>query len=685
MVETATSNCSDSNTADVTAAIQSGGTPPFIFQWSNGQVDTHAVQSTLISVEVGVPYSLTITDASGCVQSAGPIVPQCEPLSIATLAVGERNSRAGKRVCLPVTAEALQDLDSLQFALQWNPALLYLEGVQPGLLQHGFDLSQSEEGIFRLAWGSGGSPLSIDGEELLFDLCFTVIASPGQAVPIRFLQPPLAYDIGQEPLFLQTVDGAVFLDSVMGEDALQLNVDSGTVEAGEAICLDISTRNFTEVLGMQFSLRWNPDTLRLDSIVLDGELPMTLNNFNLQGSAEGRLSVQWLDNSLAGVSLPGEARLFTACFTAGPETGQSLLFFSSVPTLIEFTDGDLLLPVEVGNGLVEVLPEPVRPGDTDRSRQVNHYDLLNIGLGYGATGPERPNAALTWEKQPAPGWEHATPASGVDFKHLDTDGNGRIEAADTLAIVLNYGLHANPFSPEAPPLRTANTLMYVRPDTISPGEPVVFDIMLGEEAMPAEEVYGIAFTVVYDTAAVYPGSAVVMLRQSWMGILDEGLLLLQHDHPERGRLDVAITRTDGIDVSGYGPLAQMYITIQDVIFRRLPDHELLFDIEKIRLINSREELAAVTGQQSASVVLGAVNGVGESSREPHIRVFPNPTPDIAYFDTPAECAELFSLDGRQLLEKDHVGQLSLGHLPTGPYLLRLWRDGQASVHLLCRH
>jgi len=54
----------------------SGGTPPFIFRWSNGTVDQH-----LYNLSAG-PYAVEVEDASGCIVSGQFIVKRPEPLTV---------------------------------------------------------------------------------------------------------------------------------------------------------------------------------------------------------------------------------------------------------------------------------------------------------------------------------------------------------------------------------------------------------------------------------------------------------------------------------------------------------------------------------------------------------------------------------------------------------------------------
>ena len=89
--------------------------------------------------------------------------------------------------------------------------------------------------------------------------------------------------------------------------------------------------------------------------------------------------------------------------------------------------------------IVHVDYDCVWPGDTDTSNVVDNFDLLNIGLAYDSVGPLRPNATILWDDQTAPNWMITQPGIDVDFKHIDCNGDGMINADDTLAITQNWG------------------------------------------------------------------------------------------------------------------------------------------------------------------------------------------------------------------------------------------------------
>jgi hypothetical protein len=92
----------------------------------------------------------------------------------------------------------------------------------------------------------------------------------------------------------------------------------------------------------------------------------------------------------------------------------------------------------------------VRPGDTNNDGMVDVLDITPIGLHTGRTGSARPYASLEWADggQVVPvAWE--PPAAC----YSDCDGNGRVEAADVVGVIENWGRRLG--SPPPPDDRAA--------------------------------------------------------------------------------------------------------------------------------------------------------------------------------------------------------------------------------------
>jgi hypothetical protein len=214
--------------------------------------------------------------------------------------------------------------------------------------------------------------------------------------------------------------------------------------------------------------------------------------------------------------------------------------------------------------------ECVWPGDADNNSAVNHHDLLYLGLAYGTTGPARSGGSLDWEGQDCAAWSQSTATRQVNYKNIDANGDGVINAADTSAIVQNWSrvidpTRHNPFdAPLGNPTGNPEPPFTILSDTLAPGQAIALPLFLGSEDMPVDSIYGLAFSISYDPRKIQPNPAFFAVS-SWLGDTSN-MLWLQRNFPEQGRLDVAITRTDGLPVSGWGYIGDVFVIIEDDIF-----------------------------------------------------------------------------------------------------------------------
>ncbi len=328
-----------------------------------------------------------------------------------------------------------------------------------------------------------------------------------------------------------------------------------------------------------------------------------------------------------------------------------------------------------------VTEQLVWPGDTDSSGLVNNYDLLNIGLAYDSIGPLRPNAGIAWQGQPAPLWPQYTPASGVNYRHIDTDGNGRASTADTLAISQNWGLaradgNGRPGGSPDQPATPLNAPFYLQPDTLIAGATMQLPLILGTENAPASGVYGLAFSIYFDESVVKDGTAALVLSDSWLGDPAQNLIYMQRRDDEAGRIDVGITRIDGMDAEGFGPIGEMFITIEDDILamNRGFGPEARFEIRDVRIINFREELFIV---DTPPTVYPVITGQKEPSIRSRLRLSPNPAGSHFYLHTSnleLDQVQLMNVMGqpvRNWMKPESGERLSLQGLAPGLYLVKV--------------
>ncbi len=292
----------------------------------------------------------------------------------------------------------------------------------------------------------------------------------------------------------------------------------------------------------------------------------------------------------------------------------------------------------------------VWPGDANYDLIADNNDILNIGLAYGYTGPVRANASLAWVSQPANDWSFQF-ANSANLKHADTDGNGVVNDDDTLAVSLNYGL-THPFRLiQQNALTSPAPLLYVvaNPDTANLSDTVYVDVFLGESTLQVDSIYGIAFTLNFDTALVTGNYLSVDYSQCWMGTPQSDLITFHKDLLSTGSIDFAIVRNDQQNTSGFGKLAQIGVVVVDNVGAKVTTPVW---VDQVNAITAFEyQLAIAT--QSDSIVIDTTGSVGfnEINFNSEISLFPNPAKDqikINAGEHIVENIELFDVSGRLL-------------------------------------
>ncbi len=330
--------------------------------------------------------------------------------------------------------------------------------------------------------------------------------------------------------------------------------------------------------------------------------------------------------------------------------------------------------------------DSVWPGDTDYDGFADNNDLLPIGLAYNTTGPVRTGATINWIGQVATNWSD-TLTTGVNHKHADTDGSGLVEDADTTAILTNYGyVHG----PSAWKNRGGPTdpLMYIDipVDSVGINTPLSIDVNLGTFGMPADSIYGLAFTINYDTALVNDAEPIYFdASNSWIGTLGVDMIAIDYNILSLGQLDVAMTRTDHQNVSGYGGIGTFNVVTTDNLsgFKALAVDTSKIYITDVTIVGKDGEEHFVNLLEDSVIVVDYSVGIQEVLHNEQVRVYPNPMTNYATIlleDVDASTAlrfELYDVLGNLVQQQTVTGNRLLvhrGRLAGGMYTYKIYTN-----------
>jgi hypothetical protein len=108
--------------------------------------------------------------------------------------------RAGSTVLVPVTVRQFDQVTSLQFTLQWNPALLRFDGVEdfglPGLGLGSFGSNAADAGKLTFSWDDPAGPgARLDDGSRLFQVRFVLLGTAGTSAALGFDDHPTLKEV----------------------------------------------------------------------------------------------------------------------------------------------------------------------------------------------------------------------------------------------------------------------------------------------------------------------------------------------------------------------------------------------------------------------------------------------------------------------------------------------------------
>ncbi|MGB0839903.1 MAG: Ig-like domain-containing protein, partial [Chitinophagales bacterium] len=271
----------------------------------------------------------------------------------------------------------------------------------------------------------------------------------------------------------------------------------------------------------------------------------------------------------------------------------------------------------------------VYPGDANNDGVANNEDLLAIGLAYGTIGEGRPQPYnnLDWVNQGSFPWATEftdTSLLGLNHRFADCNGDAIINDEDTLAISLNYGLTHGKNS-----LVSDNgiPLSWEVMDTIVEGAEHIFAIHLGNDDVAAEEVYGISFSIHFSVGAdsLVLNEPQFSIGNSWLGTKNVDLLTIDTCLENTLQWDVALTRIDQTNRTGVGEICRI-ACIMEVGSLKNEDFDMpiTLNFDNITLIGvDGKPLEVNPEEQEVTIVLGAEEMLLPPYFE-SVALFPNP-------------------------------------------------------------
>ncbi|MEM1118889.1 MAG: cohesin domain-containing protein [Bacteroidota bacterium] len=298
--------------------------------------------------------------------------PPPNPTDTALVNVASLTAAAGSNVCVPITVNNFDLVNSLQFSLSWDPSFVSFTEIQNITLDQltagNINTTEADNGQLGLAWLDNttvGVTLA-DGASI-FEVCYDVLGTDGMMTTIAFSDMPVpqVFSNGDGEFSFRGGDGVLTVgtdtvpppppDTMLVLDKL-VNIPQVTVESGTDFCVPITVNDFDDLAALQFSLGWNQNIIEFTGVQNFGIEGLTLGaNFNSLMAENGVLTFAWADPAAQGIDLTDGTVIFEACFSAIGANGTSTaIAFTDIPTPREAATSSVEVTFSQTDGLVIV-------------------------------------------------------------------------------------------------------------------------------------------------------------------------------------------------------------------------------------------------------------------------------------------------------------------------------------------
>ena len=262
----------------------------------------------------------------------------------------------------------------------------------------------------------------------------------------------------------------------------------------------------------------------------------------------------------------------------------------------------------------------VWPGDADHNAVADNFDLLNIGLYYGQKGTARSTINNTWRAFPSTNWG-IKQFNGHDIKHVDCNGDGTINADDTIAIQLNFGLtHASPPDPFVVQYNAPDFYFITTNQTFNSGDIVNTEVWLGSTNAPITNLYGLAFNIHYNSSVLQSGTGSFTYSNNTLGIGGIDAIKMVKMDASTNTIYCGETRIDHKNAPVYGKLGEFKFQLKNSL---PPDTKIVFSISNYKA-NDATGNPLVFNLKTDTIVINPTVGIKEINNDLSIMVSPNP-------------------------------------------------------------
>lgn len=355
-------------------------------------------------------------------------------------------------------------------------------------------------------------------------------------------------------------------------------------------------------------------------------------------------------------------------------SGQTNYFLSSYSLSTAQTIYNYNTPYRYSNLMLQKPADDlVYPGDANHDKTVGMEDIFPIGIHYNDVVDFRTVISTNWIGHNA--FDAIdTLANGVNIKHADCNGDGSINDIDIENGVLENYLYKH--NSEKSTQSSCNFPLYVVfPQLYKENDSATIKIGLDMSNDLSQNVYGIKFTIEFDTNFVQASSMQARATDDWFGIESNNYLLKYKNDFATNKIDVGVVGIDKINRNGGGILVDGIWTMEDEVIpiANLSD-SMFLRISNVKIIDFYENEIDACGLDTFLVVYDKTVGIKTPEQNKVFDFYPNPTKNNnIYFSkhNDIETVEIFSLQGKLISTfKNIKNNINVSEINNGVYLIK---------------
>ncbi len=302
------------------------------------------------------------------------------------LIIDDISAPSGGKLCIPIKATDFTDIESVQLGIEWDPTVLAYDadlGVNSvGISPVNVNATRVGQGELITLWVFDPEPVTLNDNDVLFEVCFDVIGGTGSSTDVSIVDfpnasPPFEIEISSNGTLDFFTDNATFtVGSGGARTGVGFIVDSLYTNDATSICVPIITENFDSLVAFMTGISFNSSVLTYTGFNNTG-----LSNVNVadQSAADGELRILWTDQNANPVTLSDGSSLLELCFDIiGTEGQTSPIGFINIPP--NFTIEAIKFPASpteffIDDGVVIIGDEPVEVDAVELTARDVMFDL----------------------------------------------------------------------------------------------------------------------------------------------------------------------------------------------------------------------------------------------------------------------------------------------------------------------